>query len=106
MNRITATLSLATCLCLIGQATANDKPLVVELWPGKVLDEVAQPLTSTSMTNVIPAYQGVATCRVAVTRAARFSIGPIAPGTLTVSRTSVKSAERLTGMSGKVRVRL
>src|SRR5262245_15232852 len=40
MKRSAPTLSLAVCLLLAGPATADNKPLVIELWPGKPPDEV------------------------------------------------------------------
>ena len=39
MTRIAAGFALLTCLCTAWPALAADKPLVVELWPGKVPDE-------------------------------------------------------------------
>lgn len=39
MKQTTAALSLAIVLCAAPTALATDKPLVVELWPGKVPDE-------------------------------------------------------------------
>jgi acetyl esterase/lipase len=39
MNPRAATVSLITCLCLLCPAMGADKPVVVELWPGKVPDE-------------------------------------------------------------------
>ena len=39
MKRIVAAVSLITWLCVAWPAAAADKPLVVELWPGKVPDE-------------------------------------------------------------------
>ena len=39
MKRSAATVSLALLLCLAGPAVGADKPLVVELWPGKAPDE-------------------------------------------------------------------
>src|SRR5438034_202893 len=39
MMRFAATVSLATWLCVVGSVVGADKPLVVELWPGKVPDE-------------------------------------------------------------------
>ena len=39
MKRIAAALLLVICFCLAGPAAGGDKPLVVELWPGKVPDE-------------------------------------------------------------------
>src|SRR3954447_11030826 len=37
--RYAAAVSLLTCLGTVGPAAADDKPAVVELWPGKVPDE-------------------------------------------------------------------
>jgi acetyl esterase/lipase len=39
MTRFASTVSLVTCLCAAWPAAGADKPLVVELWPGKVPDE-------------------------------------------------------------------
>jgi len=39
MTRCTSPLSFAVCLCLAVPAVGADKPLVVELWPGKPPDE-------------------------------------------------------------------
>jgi hypothetical protein len=39
MKRIVAAAALFTCLCVAWPALGADKPLVVELWPGKVPDE-------------------------------------------------------------------
>jgi acetyl esterase/lipase len=39
MKRIAAALLLVICFCLTGPAAGGDKPLVVELWPGKVPEE-------------------------------------------------------------------
>jgi acetyl esterase/lipase len=39
MKRIGAAISLIACLCVAWPAAAADRPLVVELWPGKVPDE-------------------------------------------------------------------
>src|SRR5215208_6651299 len=39
MRRCATTLSLVACLCVAWPAAGADKPLVVELWPGKVPDE-------------------------------------------------------------------
>lgn len=39
MTRIAPTLSLALSLCLVCPVAGADRPLVVELWPGKVPDE-------------------------------------------------------------------
>jgi len=39
MRRFARRLSLVACLCAAGPLIAADKPLVVELWPGKVPDE-------------------------------------------------------------------
>src|SRR5438067_9407584 len=39
MKRIGAAVTLATCLCAAWPAAGADKPMVVELWPGKVPDE-------------------------------------------------------------------
>ncbi len=39
MKRIASTVSLVACLCVTGPLPAADKPLVVELWPGKVPEE-------------------------------------------------------------------
>ncbi|HKB03091.1 MAG TPA: alpha/beta hydrolase, partial [Gemmataceae bacterium] len=39
MKRIVAAVSLITWLCMASPAAGADKPLVVELWPGKVPDE-------------------------------------------------------------------
>ncbi len=39
MNRIASTVSLVTWLCMAWPAVGADKPLVVELWPGKAPDE-------------------------------------------------------------------
>jgi acetyl esterase/lipase len=39
VNRITPAVSLLLCLWLTWSAAAADKPMVVELWPGKVPDE-------------------------------------------------------------------
>ena len=37
--RFAAAVSLLTCLSTVGSVAADDKPAVVELWPGKVPDE-------------------------------------------------------------------
>src|SRR2546423_9209811 len=39
MNRIASTVSLVACLCAAYPVTGADKPLVVELWPGKAPEE-------------------------------------------------------------------
>jgi hypothetical protein len=39
MTRIAGAISLITWLCVVSLATATDKPMVVELWPGKVPEE-------------------------------------------------------------------
>src|SRR5580658_5422682 len=39
MNRIASTVSLVLCLSVTWPTEAADKPMVVELWPGKVPDE-------------------------------------------------------------------
>ena len=40
MNRIVVAVSLITGLCVIRPVIGADKPLVVELWPGAVPDDV------------------------------------------------------------------
>jgi parallel beta-helix repeat protein len=42
MTRFAPRLSLVACFCLAWPVIAADKPLVVELWPGKVPDEAAR----------------------------------------------------------------
>ena len=39
MIRFVSQISLVTCLCVAGPVVGADRPLVVELWPGKVPDE-------------------------------------------------------------------
>src|SRR5262245_7900877 len=39
MKRIVAAVSSILCLCVVSPALGADKPLVAELWPGKVPDE-------------------------------------------------------------------
>ena len=36
MKRVAVLAALAVCLCVVRPAVGADKPLVVELWPGKV----------------------------------------------------------------------
>ena len=45
--RFTSTLFLVTHLCVVGPAVAADKPLVVDLWPGKPPDETGAVGTET-----------------------------------------------------------
>src|SRR5216684_6592403 len=39
MKRIALAISLVICVCLVSPALGDEKPLVVELWPGKAPDE-------------------------------------------------------------------
>src|SRR6266849_2811949 len=42
MKRIALAISLVICVCLASPALGDEKPLVVELWPGKAPDETGK----------------------------------------------------------------
>ena len=39
MKRVSSTVALMVCICLVRPAVGNEKPLVIELWPGKAPDD-------------------------------------------------------------------